>query len=264
MCALVSRVALVTGSTSGIGLGVARALACAGATVVLHGLASDAEAEAAVAAVLGPSRHDHRWCGRHDLRAPGAAVELLDFAARVAGRAPDILVNNAGLQRVAPIVELADDAWDEVLEVNLSAAFRLTRGALPPMLARRWGRIVNISSIHGKVGSVHKAAYVAAKHGLLGLTKVTALEAAGSGVTCSAICPGWVRTPLVQAQVDALGRERGLAPAEAEAALLREKQPSAEFVPVEAIGQLALLLCSDAGRHLTGECVSIDGGWGAR
>lgn len=322
---LANRVALVTGSTSGIGLGIARALAGAGATVVLHGLGTDGDADAAVRTALGPDAERARWCARHDLRERGSAEALLAFAISAAGRAPDILVNNAGVQRVAPIVELDDDSWDAVLAVNLTAAFRLTRAALPPMLAAGWGRVVNVASVHGKVGSVHKAAYVAAKHGLLGLTKVTralrigegegwnvgscpapvashrnaprapgrrsslaasaqlpsrvpaprpltadpsrqvtALETAGTGVSCAAICPGWVLTPLVQAQLDALARSRVLAPADAAAALLAEKQPSGAFVTPEAVGALAVFLCSEHGAHVTGEGVSIDGGWGAR
>jgi 3-hydroxybutyrate dehydrogenase len=176
----------------------------------------------------------------------------------------DVLVNNAGIQHVAPVHEFPVERWNAVIAINLTAAFLTIRAALPGMVRRRWGRIINIASVHGLVASVDKAAYVASKHGLVGLTRTVALETATTGVTCNAICPGWVLTPLVQKQIDALGERGNLDPEAAKNALLAEKQPSLEFATPEQLGGLAVFLCTDHAQQLTGATLPVDGGWLAR
>jgi 3-hydroxybutyrate dehydrogenase len=175
-----------------------------------------------------------------------------------------VLVNNAGIQYVAPVHEFPVERWDAIIAINLTAVFMTTRATLPQMLARRWGRIINIASVHGLVASVDKSAYVASKHGVVGLTKAVALETATTGITCNAICPGWVLTPLVQKQIDALADRESLKPDEARARLLGEKQPSLEFATPEQLGALAAFLCSDAAAQLNGVPLPVDGGWLAR
>jgi len=176
----------------------------------------------------------------------------------------DVLVNNAGIQHVAPVESFPVDRWDAVIALNLSAAFHATRCALPAMKARGWGRIINIASAHGLVASVEKAAYVAAKHGIVGLTKVVALETARTQVTCNAICPGWVLTPLVQKQIEARAAQQGIPVDQAKLALVSEKQPSGEFVTPEQLGELAVFLCSDAAQQVRGVAWAMDGGWTAQ
>jgi 3-hydroxybutyrate dehydrogenase len=176
----------------------------------------------------------------------------------------DILVNNAGIQHVSPIEEFPAERWDAVIAVNLSSAFHAMQCVLPHMRARRWGRIINIASVHGLVASVHKAAYVAAKHGLVGLTKVAALETATTGITVNAICPGWVLTPLVQRQVDARAAAGGLSNEEAKRQLLAEKQPSLQFTTPDQLGELAVFLCSPAADNIRGASLNVDGGWAAQ
>jgi 3-hydroxybutyrate dehydrogenase len=173
----------------------------------------------------------------------------------------DILVNNAGIQHVAPIDEFPVERWDAVIAINLSAAFHTTRLALPAMKRRRWGRILNIASAHGLVASAEKSAYVAAKHGLVGMTKAVALETATSAITCNAICPGWVLTPLVQRQVDARAVQDGVSNDEAKKRLLGEKQPSLQFTTPDQLGELAVFLCSPAGDNIRGAAINVDGGW---
>ncbi|WP_312932795.1 3-hydroxybutyrate dehydrogenase [Stutzerimonas nitrititolerans] len=251
------KTALVTGSTSGIGLGIARKLAAAGAQLILNGFGDSDAARAEVARFGGQ-------VGFHpaDLAHPEQIAELFAYAARdFAG--VDILVNNAGIQHVAPVEEFPPERWDAIIAVNLSAVFHATRLALPGMRQRGWGRIINIASVHGLVGSAQKAAYVAAKHGVVGLTKVVALETATTDITCNALCPGWVLTPLVQQQID----ERARADGDVQRArhdLLAEKQPSLEFVTPEQLGELTLFLCSDAGRQVRGAAWNMDGGWAAQ
>ncbi|MBB60894.1 3-hydroxybutyrate dehydrogenase [Stutzerimonas balearica] len=254
---LAGKTALVTGSTSGIGLGIAKRLAEAGANLVLNGFGDAEPALAAVRAAGGQVRHHPA-----DMARPEQIAELVAFVESEFG-ALDILVNNAGIQHVAPVDEFPPERWDSILAINLSSVFHTTRLALPGMRRRGWGRIVNIASVHGLVGSTGKAAYVAAKHGVVGLTKVVALETAQEPITCNAICPGWVLTPLVQQQID----ERARADGDLKRArhdLLAEKQPSLEFVTPEQLGELTLYLCSDAAAQVRGVAWNIDGGWAAR
>ncbi|MEE3636370.1 3-hydroxybutyrate dehydrogenase [Pseudomonas sp. FFUP_PS_473] len=248
------KTALVTGSTSGIGLGIAQVLAQAGANLILNGFG---DASAAIAEV---ARHGTR-VGHHpaDLSDVQQIEDLFAYADREFGGV-DILVNNAGIQHVAPVEAFPTERWDAIIALNLSAVFHSTRLALPGMRQRNWGRIINIASVHGQVGSVGKAAYVAAKHGVIGLTKVVGLETATTPITCNAICPGWVLTPLVQKQIDdrAAG---GIDPQQAQHDLLAEKQPSLAFVTPEQLGELVAFLCSEAGSQVRGAAWNIDGGW---
>jgi 3-hydroxybutyrate dehydrogenase len=188
---------------------------------------------------------------------------MMKFAADTFGRV-DILVNNAGIQHVAKIEDFPVERWDAIIAINLTSAFHATRLALPAMKASNWGRIINVASIHGLVGSAEKSAYVAAKHGVVGLTKVTALENATTGVTCNAICPGWVLTPLVQKQVDAKAAAMGLSNEEAKKVLLQEKEPSMQFTTPEELGELAVFFCSAAGNNVRGVAWNMDGGWTAQ
>ena len=259
---LEGKIAVVTGSTSGIGLGIATALARQGASIMLNGFGDAAAIEkerAGLAAEFGVEvAFDPA-----DLSKAEEVRRLVAAAEARFGRV-DILVNNAGIQYVAPIEDFPAERWDAVMAINLSAVFHSTAAVLPGMKARNSGRIINIASAHGLVASVNKAAYVAAKHGVVGLTKVTALETATTGITCNAICPGWVLTPLVQKQIDAIAARDGLTDAEARHKLLEEKQPSLDFASPEQIGELAVFLASDAAAQIRGASISIDGGWTAR
>ena len=258
---LSNRVALVTGSTSGIGLGIARALASAGAHVVLNGFGEPAQIEALVEELRSEYRVRVAY-GPADMSKPAEIAAMVQAAGELGGI--DILVNNAGIQHVAPVEEFPPDKWDAVIAINLSAAFHTIRAALPHMKARNWGRIINIASTHGLVASVNKAAYVASKHGVLGLTKVVALETAGRAITCNAICPGWVLTPLVQEQIDERAAREKISLQQAKATLLAEKQPSLEFATPEQIGAAALFLCSPAAAQIRGIALPVDGGWTAQ
>jgi 3-hydroxybutyrate dehydrogenase len=255
---LKGKTALVTGSTSGIGLGLAKALAAQGANIVMNGFG---EVDAAVAQVkaLGVQVSYHGA----DMSKP-AEIEAMVRHAEATFGGVDILVNNAGIQHVARVENLPPERWDAVIAINLSSAFHASRFALPGMQARNWGRILNIASVHGLVASAEKSAYVAAKHGLVGLTKVTALENATSGVTCNAICPGWVLTPLVQKQVDAKAAALGINNEEAKRQLLAEKEPSLQFTTPEELGALAVFLCSKAADNVRGVAWNMDGGWAAQ
>lgn len=259
---LKGKVAIVTGSTSGIGLGTARALAEAGADVLLNGFGEPDAVKALCDDIAGTFGVRVQHDGSDLTRDEGVAA-MVDAALAAWGRV-DVLVNNAGIQHVAPVEDFPVERWDAVIALNLSAVFHGTRLVLPQMKARGWGRIVNIASAHGLVASAHKAAYVAAKHGVVGLTKVVGLETAGTGVTCNAICPGWVLTPLVQKQIDELASSKGLGDDEARADLLGAKQPSGQFVTPEQIGGFVTFLCSASADQITGTALSIDGGWTAQ
>ncbi len=255
---LKGKTALVTGSTSGIGLGIALSLARQGATIVLNGFGEVDAAKAQVAA-LGVPVHYHGA----DMSKPAEIEAMMAFAAAQAGGV-DILVNNAGIQHVAQVEDFPVERWDAILAINLSSAFHTSRLAIPAMRARNWGRILNIASAHGLVASAAKSAYVAAKHGIVGLTKASALELATTGVTVNAICPGWVLTPLVQKQIDARAARDGLTGDEARIALLGEKQPSLQFTTPEQLGELAVFLCSEAAANVRGVAWAVDGGWTAQ
>ncbi|WP_332775271.1 3-hydroxybutyrate dehydrogenase [Polaromonas sp.] len=255
---LKGKTALVTGSTSGIGLGIARSLAAQGANIVLNGF-GDVQGPKAEIAALGVKVAYHGA----DMSRPAEIEDMMKFAAAQFGRV-DILVNNAGIQHVAKIENFPVDKWDAILAINLSSAFHATRLALPAMQAANWGRIINLASVHGLVGSAEKSAYVAAKHGLVGLTKVTALENATTGVTCNAICPGWVLTPLVQKQIDAKVAGGGISNEAATRQLLGEKEPSMQFTTPAELGELAVFFCSPAGNNVRGVAWNMDGGWAAQ
>ncbi len=251
------KVALVTGSTSGIGLGIACALAEAGAELILNGFGEVDRAKEKVARYgARPGYHDA------DLSDPAQIETMMQYAEREYGGV-DILVNNAGIQHVAPVEQFPVEKWNAILAINLSSVFHTSRLALPGMKERNWGRIINIASVHGLVASKEKSAYVAAKHAVVGLTKVIALENAQTNITCNALCPGWVLTPLVQQQIDQRIAS-GVAPDVARDSLLGEKQPSGEFVTPEQLGALALFLCSDAASQVRGAAWNMDGGWVAQ
>ena len=255
---LKGKTALVTGSTSGIGLGIAKALAQQGANIVLNGF-GDHEGPLAEIQALGVKAVYHGA----DMSKPAEIEAMMAFAAKEFGQV-DILVNNAGIQHVARVENFPPERWDAIIAINLSSAFHATRLALPAMQQAKWGRIINIASVHGLVASAEKAAYVAAKHGIVGLTKVTALENAQIGVTCNAICPGWVLTPLVQKQIDSKALEQKISPTEATEHLLREKEPSLRFTTPDELGALAVFFCSDSAQNVTGVAWNMDGGWVAQ
>jgi 3-hydroxybutyrate dehydrogenase len=258
---LKGKTALVTGSTSGIGLAVARALAAEGANVTINGFGDKAaieqersgiEKEYAVKALYSPA----------DMTKPAEIAEMVRATAQTFGSL-DVLVNNAGIQHVAPIEEFPVEKWDQIIAINLSSAFHTIRAALPGMKARKWGRIINTASAHSLVASPFKVAYVSAKHGLAGLTKTVALEAATFGITVNAISPGYVWTPLVEKQIPDTMKARGLTEEQVKRDVLLAAQPTKEFVAVGEIAALAVYLCSDAAKSITGANISIDGGWTA-
>jgi 3-hydroxybutyrate dehydrogenase len=259
--ALAGKVALVTGSTSGIGLGIARALAAAGSDIVLNGLG--------VAAEIGRTREQiaaefgvRTSYSPADMTKPLSIAEMIAATIAQYGRL-DILVNNAGIQHVAPLEQFPVDKWDQILAINLSSAFHTTRLALPAMRQNRFGRIINIASAHGLVASPFKAAYVTAKHGIVGLTKVTALETAEDGITCNAICPGYVYTPLVEAQIDGQARAHGISRDQVIRDVLLAQQPNKRFATVEELGALSVFLSTEAAASITGIALPVDGGWTA-
>lgn len=255
------KTALVTGSTSGIGLGIAEALGAAGFSIMLHGSrpASDAEGlRARLEAASGNKTHYHSA----DVSKPGAVAELI--AATQAALGPiDVLVNNAGVQHVSPIEEFPDERWNAIIAINLTAAFQATKLVVPNMKSRKWGRIINVASAHSLVASPFKAAYVSAKHGLLGLTKTVALEVAEHGITCNAICPGYVLTPLVQKQIPDQARSRGISEAAVVRDVMLAPQATKQFVTVEQLGGLAVFLTTSAADQITGTALPVDGGWSA-
>jgi 3-hydroxybutyrate dehydrogenase len=255
------KVSLITGSTSGIGLGIARALAGAGSAVVLNGFGKPEDIEAEQEAI----RQDFGVRVAYspaDMSDPTSIEGMIKTALKNFGRI-DILVNNAGIQHVAPLQEFAVAKWDAILAINLSSAFHTTRLALPSMLASKWGRIINIASAHGLVGSAYKSAYVAAKHGMLGLTKVTALETAESGITCNAICPGYVYTPLVEAQIEGQAQAHMIPREQVIREVLLAQQPNKRFATVDELGAFAVFLASDKAASITGASIPVDGGWTA-
>ncbi len=255
---LKGKTALVTGSTSGIGLGLAQTLARHGACILLNGFGDAAPARAAIAA-LGVDVDYHGA----DMSKAAEIEAMMAFAqARFGG--VDVLVNNAGIQHVANVEDFPPEKWDAIIAINLSSAFHTSRLAIPGMRAKNWGRIINVASAHGLVASAGKSAYVAAKHGVVGLTKATALELATTGVTVNAICPGWVLTPLVQKQIDDRAAQGGISVQKATEDLLGEKQPSLQFTTPEQLGELAIFLCGPGGDNVRGVAWAVDGGWTAQ
>jgi len=256
------KAAIITGSTSGIGLALAQSLAAQGADIMLNGF-GDTNEIAKLRQTMAAMHGVRVSYNGADLSKPAAVSAMVEQATAEFGRV-DILINNAGIQHTALVQEFPVERWDAIIAINLSAVFHTIRAVLPQMLSRNWGRIINIASAHGLVASTHKAAYVAAKHGVIGLTKVVALETATTGVTCNAICPGWVLTPLVQKQIDDLAASERLAPAAAKMRLLGEKQPSREFATPEQLGALAVFLCSEQAAQIRGAALPVDGGWTAQ
>lgn len=254
--------AIITGSTSGIGLGIARALAVQGCSIVLNGFGVPTEIER-IRRELSDSHGVRVQYHAADMTRPEQIAALIRDTAADLGSV-DILVNNAGIQHTAPVEAFPTEKWDAILSINLSSSFHTIRHSLPIMKQQQWGRIINIASVHGLVASVNKAAYVSAKHGLVGLTKVVALEAAGTGVTCNAICPGWTRTELIEPQIAARAASLGVDIEAGGRDMLAEKQPSRQFVSIEQLGQLAVFLCSDAAAQITGTALPVDGGWTAQ
>lgn len=259
---LADKTAIVTGSTSGIGLGIARALAEQGCNVVINGRKQTEKTNALCGDI------DALGSGRV-LFQPADLSKIGDIEAMIANTRQhlgpvDILVNNAGMQHVSPMEDFEPEKWNMVIALNLSAAFHTMRLTLPDMKKKDWGRIINVSSVHGQVASINKAAYVASKHGLIGLTKVCALENAENGITANTICPGWVRTPLVEEQIAMRAENSGLSIDEEASRLLSEKQPSKKFTTPEDLGSTAVYLCSDAAAQMTGSTLTLDGGWTAQ
>jgi 3-hydroxybutyrate dehydrogenase len=257
-----SKTALVTGSTSGIGLAIARALAREGADLMLNGFGDKIVIEKERAGLEKEFSIKVRYSPA-DMTKPSEIVAMISETEKEFGSL-DVLVNNAGIQYVANIEDFPPEKWDAIIAINLSSSFHSIRAAIPGMKKRKWGRIINIASAHGLVASVQKAGYVAAKHGLIGLTKVVAMEVANAGITCNAICPGWVLTPLVEQQIYARAKESGQSFDETKVDLISEKQPMHEFTKPENIGALAVFLVSDAAATITGAAYSIDGGWVAQ
>jgi 3-hydroxybutyrate dehydrogenase len=258
---LQGKTAIVTGSTSGIGLGIAEAFARSGANVVLNGFGDTMQIEK-TRAELAHATNARVVYSPADMSKPRAIEQMVRQTADTFGSV-DIMVNNAGIQHVAPIEEFPEEKWDAILAINLSSAFHATKLVLPMMRARGWGRVINVASAHALVASPYKVAYVAAKHGMLGLTRVTALEAAEDGITCNALCPGYVRTPLVDKQIDDQARAHGIDREKVITDVLLRNQPNKRFVEVAELAALALFLCTEHGASVTGAALPVDGGWTA-
>lgn len=256
------KTALVTGSTSGIGLGIAQQLAAQGANVILNGF-GDAEPAKAAIAKAGASHGIKVGYHGADMSKPAEIADMFAVADKEFGGV-DILVNNAGIQFVSPIEDFPIEKWDAIIAINLSSAFHTTRLAIPGMRKKNWGRVINIASAHGLVASAGKSAYVAAKHGIVGMTKAVALETATTGITVNAICPGWVLTPLVQKQIEDRAAKEGISVEKASHDLLGEKQPSLQFVTPEQLGDLAVFLSSPSASQVRGVAWNVDGGWVAQ
>ena len=261
MSDLKGHVAIVTGSTSGIGQAMAKALAGAGCNVVINGLGDPHKIEEERCEIANAYGVEIKYHGA-DMTKPDEIADMVDFAKREFGRL-DILLNNAGVQHVAPIEEFPIDKWNQIIAINLSSAFHSIRAAVPIMKAQGRGRIVNLASAHALVASPFKSAYVASKHGILGLTKTVALEVAENGVTCNAICPGYVKTPLVESQIADQAKARGMTPEQVMKDVILAAQPTKKFVEFDQIAGLLLYLASDAGASVNGAGLSIDGGWTA-
>jgi len=259
---LAGKTAIVTGSTSGIGLGIARAFAEAGMHVMLNGFGDNAEIER-TRMELEESCHIKTAYSAADMSRPEDIVDMIEDARRLLGKV-DVLVNNAGIQHVEAIETFPIAKWNAIIAIDLSSAFHAMRAVVPEMKARKWGRIINIASAHGLVASPFKSAYVAAKHGILGLTKSVALETAEHGITVNAICPGYVLTPLVQKQIPETAKARGISEEQVVRDVLLHAQPTRRFVTTEQVGALALFLCSDAAASMTGTALPIEGGWTAQ
>ena len=254
---LKGKTAVVTGSNSGIGLGIARAMAAAGANVVINSFTDDAADHKLAADMAAEFGVDVRYI-QADMSKGADCRALIEKAG-----ACDILVNNAGIQHVAPIPEFPTDKWDAIIAINLSSAFHCTAAALPEMQKKGWGRVINIASAHGLTASPYKSAYVAAKHGVVGLTKVTALEEAGKGITCNAICPGYVLTPIVEKQIPDQMKTHNMSREDVIKNVMLARQPSGEFATTDQIGQTAVFLSTSAADQITGTTISVDGGWTA-
>ena len=259
---LKNKSAVVTGSTSGIGLGIAKGLAKQGVDILINGF-GEADALRAMCSDMAQEFGVKVIYSGADMSRPAEIREMIRHAASEFGGL-DILVNNAGIQYTETVDDFPEEKWDAILAINLSANFHAIKAALPYMKEKNWGRIINTASVHGLVGSANKSAYVAAKHGVIGLTKVVALENASTGITCNAICPGWVLTALVRRQIDDLAAKESISPAEAQARLVQAKQPSGNFATPEQIAELALFICSDAASEMRGTSFAIDGGWTAQ
>ena len=258
---LKGKTAVVTGSTSGIGLAIAEAFAREGCNVVVNSF-TDTDADRGIAARLADAHGVRAEYVRADMARGGDCAQLIDATAAAFGPV-DILVNNAGIQHVAPIEEFPVEKWDAILAINLSSAFHTIRAAIPAMKAAGWGRIINIASAHGLTASPFKSAYISAKHGIVGLTKTVALEVAEAGITCNAICPGYVMTPLVEGQIGDQMKAHRMDRDRVVREVMLQRQPTKQFVEVEAIGALCVFLCSDAAAQITGTPLSVDGGWTA-
>ncbi len=259
---LKGKTALITGSTSGIGLGIAHALAQEGANIVLNGLGDAGEIEKTRQSIESDFGVKALY-DAGDMIKPEQIRKMCENAVSVFGSV-DILVNNAGIQFVSPIDEFPEDKWDAIIAINMNSAFHTTKACLPGMKKKGWGRVINIASAHGLVASPFKSAYVTAKHGVIGMTKTIALEVAGDGITCNAICPGYVNTPLVQNQIKDQAKVHNLSESEVVEKIMLAPQAIKKFVEVEQLGALAVFLSSDAASGITGASLPVDGGWTAR
>lgn len=256
------KTALVTGSTSGIGLGMAKSLASQGCNIMLNGFGDAAEIEKIRSDLEKKYDVKVAYSGAN-MAMPAEIRSLIADTIEIFGSL-HILVNNAGIQRTNPVEEFVDQDWDDIIAINMSSVFHSMKAALPHMRAAGWGRIINTASVHGLIASVQKTAYVAAKHGVVGMTKVVALETAKENITCNAICPGWVKTELIEKQIEIRASDMGVSLEEATKSLLQEKQPSMEFATPDDLGQLVLFLCSPAANQMTGTALPMDGGWTAQ
>ncbi|MDP5220913.1 3-hydroxybutyrate dehydrogenase [Ruegeria sp. 2205SS24-7] len=261
MTDLSGKTAVVTGSTSGIGLGLAKGIAAAGANVVLNGFGDQDDIETTRKDIDDRSQGTVLYNGA-DMTKPGEIEALIAGSADRFG-AVDIVVNNAGIQLVSPVEDFPKDRWDMIIDINMNSAFHTARAAVPGMKAKGWGRVINIASAHGLVASPFKSAYVTAKHGVVGMTKTIALEVAEDGITCNAICPGYVLTPLVEKQIPDTAQARGMTEEEVKRDVLLAAQWTKKFVTVEQLAGTALFLCSDAAENITGVALPVDGGWTA-